>query len=256
MCPLPAPKHLSQKPERERETICIGKTQQRNVKPLEYYTFSDCSHFRVAWLHHAKPHWNLPPWLSNSAKICQYFPQFWLLEGPSDGFQHVSSEEQGITFSTTFASWLQDKHPSARPSEAPHHWGPHSCCPGYLHHLRLHLCQATLSLLCIGAAMLHKDLASTLHQLPCSAKVSQRVMSYAETVHSNRYFWVFFPVVLLLDSQGTLEQVLLLAVVTQVSMRNAQICQSHCYFGMFFPVVLLLDSQGTLEQVLLLPVVA
>ena len=66
---------------------------------------------------------------------------------------------------------------------------------------------------------------------------------------------MFFPVVLLLDSQGTLDQVLLLAVVTQVSMRNAKICQSHCYFGMFLPVVLLVDSQGTLEQVLLLAVV-
>ena len=67
---------------------------------------------------------------------------------------------------------------------------------------------------------------------------------------------MFFPVVLLRDSQGTLEQVLLLAVVAQVSMRNAQIIQSTGYFRMIFPVVLLQDYQGTLEQVLLLPVVA
>ena len=121
-----------------------------------------------------------------------------------------SSEEQGITFSTTFASWLQDKHPSARPSKAPQHWGPHSCCAGYRHHLHLHLCQEMLSSLCIGVAMLHKDLESTLHQLLCSAKISQRVMNYSEIEHSNRHFWMIFPVVLLQDSQGTLEQVLLL----------------------------------------------
>ena len=76
-------------------------------------------------------------------------------------------------------------------------------------------------------------------------------MSYAEIVHSNRHFWMFFPVVLLLDSQGTLEEVLHLPGVAQASMRIAQICQSlGRYFGMIFPVVLLLDSQGTLEQVL------
>ena len=68
-------------------------------------------------------------------------------------------------------------------------------------------------MLCIGAAMLHKDLESTLHQLLCSAKVSQRVMSYAKIVHRNRHFGMIFPVVLLVDSQGTLVQVLLVAVV-------------------------------------------
>ena len=87
--------------------------------------------------------------------------------------------------------------------------------------------------------MMHKDLESTLHQLLCSAKISQRVMSYAEIVHSNRHFWMILPVVLLLDSQGTLEQVLLLSVVAQASMRNAQICQSNGYFGMIFPSLIL-----------------
>ena len=44
---------------------------------------SGCSHFKAAWV----DMFEISPALKNSAQL--QFPRLWLLEGSSDGFQHV-----------------------------------------------------------------------------------------------------------------------------------------------------------------------
>ena len=41
--------------KRERERPSVSARLSRGTSNHYYNTFSDCSHFRVAWLHHAKP---------------------------------------------------------------------------------------------------------------------------------------------------------------------------------------------------------
>ena len=75
--------HVKRERERDRQSVCIGKIQQKNINVLVLVLYR----FRLFTLQGlGRPVWNLPC-LKDSAQL--QFPRLWLLEGSSDGFQLV-----------------------------------------------------------------------------------------------------------------------------------------------------------------------